>query len=113
MPSNNPRVHNWKARARVVQLARERAANGEPCGICGEPIDLSLSQWYTDPKDGKRKRAPWSCECDEIVPVSLGGSPIDEDNTQPVHRACNVRKGNGTQKRNKVETVDGEASAFW
>lgn len=113
MPSSNPRVHNWKARARVVQLVRERAANGELCGICGQPIDMTLPQWYVDPKDGKRKRAPWSCECDEIIPVSLGGSPIDENNTQPVHRACNSRKGNGLQRRSKVETIDGEASSFW
>jgi hypothetical protein len=74
---------------------------------------MTLPQWFVDPKDGKRKRAPWSCECDEIIPVSLGGSPIDENNIQPVHRACNVRKGNGTQRRNEVKTVDGEASAFW
>ena len=113
MPSSNPRYLNWKARERVVKLARQRAADGEPCGICGEPIDMTLPQWYVDPKDGKRKRAPWSCECDEIVPVSLGGSPIDERNTQPVHRACNIRKGNGVRHGEKIETVEGSASSFW
>lgn len=35
-----------------------------------------------------------SYELDEIVPVSLGGSPVDFDNVQPAHRICNQRKGN-------------------
>ena len=113
MPSTNPRYVNWKARERVIKIARDRAASGEPCGICGQPIDMSLPQWFIDPKDGKRKRAPWSCECDEIVPVSLGGSPIDEDNIQPVHRACNARKGNGIKRPSKIETVEGTASSYW
>lgn len=38
-----------------MRLARQRAADGEPCGICGEPIDMSLPQWFVDPKDGNRK----------------------------------------------------------
>ena len=37
---------------------------------------------------------PMSFEVDEIVPVSLGGSPIDPNNVQPAHRICNQRKGN-------------------
>ena len=36
---------------------------------------------------------PMSFEVDEIVPVSLGGSPIDPNNVQPAHRICNQRKG--------------------
>ena len=113
MSSSNPRYENWKARERVLKLVRERAWNGERCGICGEPIDMSLPQWFVDPKDGKRKRAPWSCECDEIIPISLGGSPIDEANVQPVHRACNGRKGNGTKRPAKIETKKGNASSLW
>lgn len=40
-----------------------------------------------------------SFEVDEIVPVSKGGDPLDFSNTQPAHRACNQRKGNGSRKR--------------
>lgn len=35
-----------------------------------------------------------SFEVDEIVPVSRGGSPIDQANVQPAHRICNQKKGN-------------------
>lgn len=38
---------------------------------------------------------PMSFEVDEIVPVSKGGDPLDFANTQPAHRSCNQRKGNG------------------
>lgn len=113
MPSSNPRYANHKARERVLRIVRERAANGEPCAICGQPIDLSLPQWYVDPRDGRRKRAPWSLECDEIVPVSMGGSPIDESNVQPVHRACNIRKGNKTHMDVNVSPVQGSAAGLW
>lgn len=93
----NPRYANWKARERALDIIRRRAEEGEPCGICGLPIDMTLPQTYIDPKDGKRKRAPWSCECDEIIPISRGGSAIDPANLQPAHRACNRRKGNSIQ----------------
>lgn len=35
-----------------------------------------------------------SFECDEIVPVSKGGSPYDIRNVQAAHRICNERRGN-------------------
>jgi len=97
MPSSNPRYNGaggWKARNRVLQLVRTRAANGECCAICGQPIDLTAPQWITRPEDGKRIRAPWSLECDELVPISRGGSPTDPANVRPVHRLCNQRRGN-------------------
>lgn len=39
-----------------------------------------------------------SFEVDEVVPVSLGGDPLDFANTQPAHRICNQRKGNGCRR---------------
>lgn len=42
---------------------------------------------------------PMSFEVDEVIPVSKGGDPLDFDNTQPSHRICNQRKGNGANKR--------------
>ena len=32
-------------------------------------------------------------ECDELVPVSRGGSPYDRENVAPAHRICNNWRG--------------------
>ena len=117
--ARNPRYYaagGWKARERMLRLCRERAAAGEPCGICGQPIDLTRPQWITD-ADGKKKRAPWSCECDEIIPVSRGGSPTDPGNVQPAHRICNQRKGAGkpvkVDQPLKHDVTSGENAERW
>ena len=65
-----------KLRARLKAL-------GNPCAICGQPID------YTLPAGD-----PLSFEVDEIIPVSLGGDELDPNNVQAAHRICNQRKGN-------------------
>lgn len=90
----NPRYANG-ARRRKIQ-ARWRAI-GAPCGICGKPIDYSLGM-VADPRTGKRRPHPMSFVVDEIVPVSLGGDPLDFENTRPAHYICNARRGNGTRK---------------
>ena len=77
MPSN-PRYANGSRRRRL----RERIlAEEDHCGICGEPVDVTL------PAGGA-----WSPEIDEIIPVSRGGSPYSRANTQLAHRICNQRK---------------------
>ena len=93
MPSTNPRYANHALRESTRRAILQRVAAGEPCALCGKPIDLTLPQTYIDPKDGRRKRAPWSCEVDEIVPISRGGLPYG-DNCQPAHRRCNQLAGN-------------------
>lgn len=112
--ASNPRTKNGSARRKLLQVVRTRAANGEPCAICGQPIDVSLPQWYVDPKDGRRKRAPWSLECDERVPVSRyaeGGyatpqaCALDFANVQPTHRICNQRAGAKLAKQQPVRRV--------
>ena len=85
--TNNPRYSNG-ARRRAIR-ARWRAM-GEPCRLCGRPIDYSLPAGH-----------PMSFEVDEIVPVSKGGDPLDFANTQPAHRICNQRKGNGIVRKGK------------
>lgn len=101
MPSSNPRYRDYNKRILTVNAIRSRVLAGEPCALCGKPIDLSLPQTYVDPRDGKRKRAPWSLEVDEIVPISQGGLPYGE-NCQPAHRICNQRAG---AKRSKAGPV--------
>lgn len=96
----NPRFVNRQARSKTIARLRCEVESGRPCALCGRPIDLNRSQWFVDPKDGKRKRAPWSFEVDEIVPVSRGGLPYGE-NCQPVHRICNQRAGDKKPTKKK------------
>ena len=92
--ANNPRRSNGSKRDAI----RKRwLAIGDPCHICGKPIDYSLGM-VTDPNTGKRRMHPMAFVVDEIVPVSQGGSPLEFANTQPAHWICNARKGDGTRK---------------
>lgn len=77
------RYQNGAARRKCK--ARHIAAEGPIpiCPLCGKPIDLTLKTPH-----------PLSCELDEIIPFSRGGSPTSFDNTQLTHRICNQRKGN-------------------
>lgn len=113
MPSSNPRYLNSKARKEIQSWVRRQVLNGAPCALCGKPINLDLPQVYVDPKDGKQKRAPWSLEVDEIVPISAGGSPIDKNNVQPTHRVCNARKGGKKHASIKIESHKGANSREW
>ena len=116
MPSNNIRYHDSAARSRVRAIVKARIMAGEPCALCGQPIDIDAPQWHIDPRDGKRKRAPWSWEVDEIVPVSRGGSPYDHENVHPAHRICNQRAGDKRprpQTVRRVTRVDGTTTADW
>ena len=72
-PKPNPR----RSYRRDVLWKRIRAL-GQPCWICGMPIDY-----------GAPSKTPLSFELDELVPVSKGGSPTDMANTAPAHRCCN------------------------
>ena len=85
----NPRYANGAARRKI--RARIKAL-GEPCALCGKPIDYTLGMITTP--EGKRRPHPMSYVVDEKLPVSLGGSPIDMDNCQPAHWICNAKKGN-------------------
>ena len=76
----NPRRANGHRRDQVRRWLKAQAL---PCALCGQGIDYGLPPGH-----------PLSFEVDEIVPVSLGGSPFDRANVQPAHRICNERKGN-------------------
>lgn len=80
MTKANPRRSNSTRRNKIRARIK---AQGLPCAICGAPIDYSLPAGD-----------PMSFEVDEIIPVSLGGDPLDITNCQPAHRICNQRKGN-------------------
>ena len=75
MSKQNARRSNGHRRTQLLAWLR---ALGAPCWICGHPVDAAL------PSGG-----PLSLECDELVPVSLGGSPLERSNVAPAHRCCN------------------------
>lgn len=80
MTKYNPRNANGHRRREI----RKRILNRDDrCALCGGIVDKSLPCPH-----------PLSPEIDEIIPVSLGGSPIDINNVQLAHRICNQRKGN-------------------
>lgn len=83
------------ATSAIRQRARKRIAQrvkaGEPCALCGQPIDLAI-RWPD----------PMAFEVDHIVPTSIGGSD-DYDLLQPAHRTCNRARSDqpsGTVGRN-------------
>ena len=76
----NPRRANGYRRTKLREWL---CAQGRPCHICGQAIDYTLPAGH-----------PMSFEVDEIVPVSMGGSPFDRTNVDAAHRICNQRRGN-------------------
>ena len=76
----NPRKGNGARRRSTVRWLRSQA---RPCWICGAPIDY-----------GVPAGDPEAFECDELVPVSRGGSPYDRHNVAAAHRCCNGWRGN-------------------
>ena len=94
MAKNNPRSKNGAARRNI--RARFKAMGTVNCWLCNRPIDFSLDT-YIDPKDGKKKKHPYSFELDDIVPVALGGDPFDINNLAPAHRICNQKRGQQTR----------------
>lgn len=96
--ASNPRQANRAARQRVVKRVKREE---KICWLCGEPVDLTLTYLYGShgPKCINASCTgctphPQRAEVDEIVPVSLGGSPYDRSNCRLAHSLCNKRRGN-------------------
>jgi 5-methylcytosine-specific restriction endonuclease McrA len=66
------------------------------CGICGEPVDMSL-----------RYPNPLSKSIDHIIPLARGGHPTDLSNLQLAHLACNKSKGEKLKREPKIISSDG------
>ena len=93
------------------QVRRQVLAEESVCWLCNKPVDKSLgkipgvhTERCAKPDCRGCKRHPLSPEVDEILPVSLGGSPIDRNNCRLAHRICNERRGNGTRIRKTPTT---------
>lgn len=88
---SNPRRANGHRRDQVrAKVLREE----DICWLCGQPVDKTLPPYLEG-----------SPEVDEIIPVSLGGSPIDRKNCHLSHRICNVRRGNGAKQAKPIVVV--------
>ncbi len=102
----NPRRANGHRRDQV----RRRVLREESdCWICQQPVDKTLGRQANVHSPRCRKPEcpgcvphPMAAEVDEVVPVSLGGSPFDRSNCRLAHRICNVRRGNGTRGRREA-----------
>jgi 5-methylcytosine-specific restriction endonuclease McrA len=71
-----------KGRPRRTAIAHVRSL-GQPCWLCGFPIDQSL--------DFERHRM--ASTVDERTPRSRGGSATDHANLAHAHRLCNSIRG--------------------
>lgn len=85
MGKPNPRRANGARRDGAVAWLRSQQRGCWICRVFGRPdqIDYSLPAGH-----------PLSFECDELVPVSRGGSPYDHGNIDAAHRRCNQWRGN-------------------
>lgn len=103
MGSKNPK-NRYANGHRRRQIRAWLLATQDNCALCGRPIDKTLKTPH-----------PMSPEVDEIIPVSRGGSPIDRNNVQLVHRCCNLRKGNGSGlgKRHANRHMTNACSREW
>jgi 5-methylcytosine-specific restriction endonuclease McrA len=63
-----------------AQLKREGT---NVCWLCGQPIDLRLPYLH-----------PLAWTLDHVIPLSLGGHPLDMYNLREAHRRCNSSRGN-------------------
>lgn len=84
MPALGRDLRRVDQRARDAVSARVLAEESF-CHLCTEPVDKTLPAGL-----------PGSPEVDEIVPVSLGGDPLDRSNCRLAHKSCNSRRGNMT-----------------
>lgn len=68
-------------RASYEKNRRKIMATQNTCGICGQPVDMSI-------KTGD----PMAPVVDHIVPVSKNGHPSALENLQLAHASCNRQK---------------------
>lgn len=73
-----------KGHRRRMAIAKLRDTEPWVCWLCGLPI----------PRDVDPQTHPLRWTCDEVVPVSLGGSALDPANLRPAMAICNSARGN-------------------
>ena len=78
-------------------MRRRVKALGEPCWMCGLPIDPA-----------RKAGDPLSFELDELVPVSKGGDPVDwyNEDADRVRVDDEKREGQGAGRGQEAEQVE-------
>jgi len=96
---DDPRRNNTYRQLRKQFMYRCEAA-GEPCALCGNPINYR--QHY---------RSPWAPTVDHIIPVRQAPELVfDETNWQPAHRHCNESRA---RKDDDMAAEIGNPSEQW
>lgn len=80
MPKTQRADHTW-AKTAYQKAKKIIYAQQSVCGICGRPVDKKLP--FPN---------PWSPTIDHIIPVQKGGDPVNLENLQLAHLACNRAK---------------------
>ena len=80
MPKTQRADHSW-AKVAYNKAKKIIYAQQSVCGICGRPVDKKLP--FPN---------PWSPTIDHIIPVQKGGDPVNLENLQLAHLACNRAK---------------------
>lgn len=65
----------WRRLRSLVQLTEPN------CWLCG--LEIDADRGYPD---------PWSFSVDHVVPLSLGGAPLERGNARAAHLRCNMRR---------------------
>jgi 5-methylcytosine-specific restriction endonuclease McrA len=99
MKAKDPRRINSTQRNKIRRFVLD---NYTECGLCGIEVDKSIKTPH-----------PLSAEVDEIIPVSLGGSPYEKDNVQLTHRYCNRKKSNKLFITTNVKIANNKTSRTW
>lgn len=114
MNKPNPRRANGHRRDQIIKRVRAEEAH---CGLCGEPVDKTLTVVWgahgpkcLDPSCPGCTPHPMRGEVDEIIPVSRGGSPFERSNCRLAHRECNLARN---RTRPRVERVTYRTSRAW
>jgi 5-methylcytosine-specific restriction endonuclease McrA len=77
---------------RLLALVR---ATSQTCWRCGHLIDMTLDH----------QRDPMGSTLDHVIPLSLGGDPLDPANARHAHRRCNSKRGNRITRRDRSEDL--------
>lgn len=78
-------------RANYERNKKRILATQNVCGICGQPVDMSLKQGH-----------PMAPTIDHIIPVAKNGHPSDIENLQLAHWTCNRQKSDKIFKEKEV-----------
>lgn len=105
MPKTARADHTW-AKVAYQKAKKIVYAQQSVCGICGRPVDKKLP--FPN---------PWSPTVDHIIPVQKGGDPVNLENLQLAHLACNRAKATKlvavTVKEKSVSNRDLPLSTDW